>query len=319
MTLNLHLLRIFAAVVEHGGFSRAAGVLRISQPAVSRAVASLERDVGTALLDRIPRGIRLTEAGEVMVAHARAIFGAERAALEELDALRGLERASLHIGASTTIATYLLPALLAEFHRRHPAVALRVTSANTLDVATRLIERAIDIALVEGPVHDERVHVSPWRTDELVIVVGRDHPLLAAPPASAAALSRELFIVREPGSGTREVAEDALRRHRVVPRTTLEMSSTEAIKQTVAAGLGVSILSAAAAADQLALGKLRRLDIPGFHVPRALSRLSLADRRPSFAARAFAALLDERPPSATAARPETRPKRSPARPGSARR
>ena len=127
-----------------------------------------------------------------------------------------------------------------------------------------------------------------------------------------------MFIVREPGSGTREVAEDALRRHRVVLRETLEVGSTEAIKQSVAAGLGISIVSAAAAADQLALGKLRTLDVPGFHVPRDLTRLSLIGCRPGFAARAFIALLDESSngaavPTSTRRRKPTK-RKSPRRP-----
>lgn len=297
MQLNLHLLRIFAAVVEHGGFSRAGAALHISQPAVSKAVSTLEREVGAPLLDRLPRAMGLTEVGAALYAHARVIFGAERAALEELDALRGLEQATLHIGASTTIATYLLPALLAAFHRRHPGVRLRVTSANTQTVATLLVEHAVDVALVEGPVHDARIVVSPWQDDELVIIAGCAHPLVTRPPTDSAvevgALAAELFILREPGSGTREVVEEALRRQDVVLRHTLEVGSTETIKLSVAAGLGLSMVSTTAAADQLALGKLRTLAIPGFRVRRTFTRLTLAERRPSFAARAFGAVLDE--------------------------
>lgn len=292
MPLNLQALRAFAAVVEHASFSRAALALRVSQPAVSRAVAVLEREAGAALLERLPRTVRVTEAGAALYAHARVIFGAERTAEEELHGLRGLDRAALHIGASTTIATYLLPPLLAAFAQAHPNVALRVTSANTHDVAALLLEHAVDVALVEGPVRDRRIVVAPWRADELVVICGRHHALAARKKVPTSALAAELFILRESGSGTRDVVDEALRRHRLAFRRTLEVGSTEAIKQTVAAGLGISIVSAAAAADQIALGKLCVVDATKLRMPRVLSRLTLEGRRASFAAQAFSRLLD---------------------------
>jgi DNA-binding transcriptional LysR family regulator len=292
LALNLHLLRLFAAVAAHGSFSRAAEALHVSQPAVSRGVREFELQVGSRLLERGPGGVRPTAAGAALAAHARALFAAERAAEEEMLALRGLDRGALAIGASTTIATYLLPPLLAAFHRAHPAVALRLAYANTHDIVERLIDRGLDIAVVEGPVADARVTVQPWRREEMVIVARPDHRLAGVADIPPEALAGELFIVREPGSGTRDVAEELLARFHVVPQRTLEVGSTEVIKQVVAAGLGIALLPRSAIGEQVALGRLAALHVAGPTLWRTLSRLALPGRQPSAAARAFDALLD---------------------------
>lgn len=291
MALNLHLLRLFAAVARHGGFSRAAEALHISQPAVSKGVREFEAQVGGRLLERGPGGVTPTEAGQVLLRHATALFAAERAAEEDLAALRGLTRGGLSVGASTTIGTYLLPPLLGAFHRAHPGVELRLRNANTAGVAELLLARELDVALVEGPVEHPGLLVRPWREDRMVVIAAPGHRLAGTRP-DAGRLADEVVIVREPGSGTRDVVWAALTAHGVRPRATLEVGSTETVKQVVAAGLGVAVVSAAAAVDQLALGTLVALDVRGFAVGRTLTRLSLPDRRPSAAAAAFEALLD---------------------------
>ncbi|HWK44959.1 MAG TPA: LysR family transcriptional regulator [Stellaceae bacterium] len=294
MALNLHLLRLFMAVARYGSFSRAAEALHLSQPAVSKGVRDFEAQVGSRLLERGgPGGVTLTEAGVLVARHATVLFAAERAAEEELAALRGLRRGTLSVGASTTVATYLLPPILGAFHNRYPDIELRLTSANTRAIADLLIARDLDIALVEGPVDDPAIHVTPWREEDMVLIAGPRHPLAAvAAPIDPALLANEIVIVREPGSGTRDVALAALEAHHIVPRATLEVGSTEAIKQVVAAGLGVAIVSAAAAADQIALGKLVPLSARDFVVRRPLTRLSLQPRQSSAPAAAFDALLD---------------------------
>lgn len=291
MPLNFRALRLFAAAAEHGSLSKAAAAMFVTQPAVSKAIAGLERDFGIALLERGRRGTTLTEAGAVLYAQARVMLGAERVVEEEIALLLGLGGGSLRIGASTTIATYLLPPLLGAFHRQYPRIHLRVTSANTHDVAAALVDGDVDVALVEGPVHDERISVREWRQDELVVIAGSRHPLAGCAAVSLEQLAGELFVVREPGSGTREVAESALREHRLVPRGTLEVGSTAAIMQTVAAGLGVAIVSAAAAADQITLGTLRVLPVTAMVIRRSFTELGIPGRRLSPAAAAFSALL----------------------------
>lgn len=287
MALNLQALRVFVAVADQGGFSRAAAVLRLSQPAVSKAVAGLEREVGLPLLERGAGGVRLTEGGSALHARARELFAVERSAEEELRALRGLDAGVLRIGASTTVATYFLPTLLGAFHAAHPGVALRVTSANTRAVARLLLQRRLDVALVEGPVRHPRLAVAPWRTDDLVVIAPPGHRLAGRPDVPASALADEPFILRERGSGTRSVAESAFRAHGIVARVALTLGSTEAIKQTVIAGLGLAVVSRAAVADHLASGTLAALSVHGWDVRRVLTLLRLRGRAPSAAARRF--------------------------------
>ena len=294
MALNLNALRAFAAVVERGGFTRAAAALRLSQPAVSKAVLGLERAVGMPLLERGPRAVRATEAGAALYERARELFAVERSAEDELRMLRGLEGGALRVGASTTVATYLLPPLLGTFQARHPGVALHVTSGNTRAVARALLGRRLDVALVEGPVDDARFAAEPWRDDELVLIAPPDHPLAGTRrPVSLAALAQAPYVSRERGSGTRAVAEAAFAAHGIHPRVVLTLDSTEAVKQAVAAGLGLSAVSRAAAADQLALERVREVRAAGLVIRRRLALLRLAGRRPSAPARAFEALLGE--------------------------
>ena len=294
MSLNLAHLRAFAAVAEQGGFSRAAAKLRVSQPAISKAVRELERQLDVSLIDRSGRAPQLTAAGAALFARARELFTVERQAEEELRAVRGLQRGVLRVGASTTIATYLLPPLLARFHSAHPGIDLRVASANTRAVARLLLERRVDIALVEGPVVNRWLEVSEWRRDEMIVIAAADHALARRRRVPIAALASEPFIVRERGSGTRQVAEQTLAGHDIVVRQAMELGSTEAIKQAVAAGLGLAIVSRAAAQDQLALGRLAEVPVSDLRIERSLSRLELRGRPVSAAARAFEAILAER-------------------------
>lgn len=292
MAINLQALRMFTVVADRGGFTRAAAVLRVSQPAVSKAVAQLEREVGMPLLERRARTVQLTEVGATLLERAHELFAVERTAEEELRALSGLQRGVLRVGASTTIATYLLPSLLGTFSDAHPGVALRVTSGNTRAVARLLARRAVDVALVEGPVSDARMHAEPWRDDELVIIAAPEHPLAArVRSVSMATLATYPFVSRERGSGTREVAEAAFAAAGFTPTIVLTLDSTEAVKQAVAAGLGLAVVSRATASDQLALGRVCEVRAAGLLFPRQLTILRLIGRRISAPAAAFESLL----------------------------
>jgi DNA-binding transcriptional LysR family regulator len=166
-------------------------------------------------------------------------------------------------------------------------------SANTRTVLRLLLESRVDLALVEGPVDHARVDVIPWRQDELVIIAPPDHHLLKHAPAPVALVSAEPFLVREPGSGTRDVSERALARHGVKLTNTMRVGGTEAIKQAVAAGLGLAIVSRFAAADQLALGRIAVLDVQGLEIRRTFTRLQLRERVMTVPARELQMLLSE--------------------------
>jgi DNA-binding transcriptional LysR family regulator len=293
MSINLHHLRLFAAVVQHGGFTRAAAKLNLSQPAISKSLNELERQLDVNLLDRTGRSIRLTSAGRTLYARARELFGVESAAEQELRELRGLKRGTLRIAASTTIATYMLPPYLGRFHLRHPNVRIQTTSANTRSVLRMLLEFRVDVALVEGPAINPRVVVQSWREDELIVIAPPDHPLRIASHVQVNDLTRHVFLVREPGSGTRVVTERALALHGVRLTNTMRVGGTEAIKQAVAAGLGLAIVSRAAAADQLMLGRVAILPVEGLVIRRTLAQIKLQGRTSTASARELELLLAE--------------------------
>jgi len=241
--LNLHLVRIFVAVAEMRNFSRAAEQLYISQPAVSKAIQELEYQLGLSLFNRVGRSIQLTEAGEVLHANAQAIFAAERAAETALDQMRGLEHGYLAIGASRTIGSYILPAVLGAFSRLYPGINLFLDIGNTPQIAEKLLDARLDTAFVESPVDPASFHQYHWRDDRLVVIAGSHHPLVNKQPISVDQLREVTFLVREPESGTRLTVQKALREKGIEIRAGLELSSNEAIKQAVMAALGVAIVS----------------------------------------------------------------------------
>jgi DNA-binding transcriptional LysR family regulator len=292
MSLNLHLLRLFATVARTGSFSRAADTLHISQPAISKGVRDFELQVGCRLLDRTPKGVRPTREGQALARHAEALFAVERAAEDELLSLRSLDSGSLRIGASTTIATYMISEYLGTFHRSYPGIDLHLVIANTRDIADLLLAHDIEIALVEGPVEGEEVESRPWRTDVMSLIVDPQHRFADVESGiDGAALSDEILIVREPGSGTREVVAQALAARGIEPKQTLEIGSTEAIKQAVAAGLGVAIVSSATISDQIKLGRLKVVPMRDIAIERTLWQLKVPGRIEIPAATAFERII----------------------------
>lgn len=298
MSLNLHLLRLFATVVRTGSFSSAADALHISQPSISKGVRDFELQLGCRLLDRLPKGVKPTREGAALMRHADVLFAAERSAEEELRALRSLDSGSLRIGASTTIATYLLPQYLGAFHAAHPGIELHLTSANTRQIVDLMLQHQIDVGLVEGPVVDEGLESTPWLTDIMELIVRSNHPFArAAGPIHSRDLAKETLIVREPGSGSREVVTQALAVNGIEPSRTIEIGSTEAIKQLVIAGLGIAIVSRSAIKDQVALDHLKVVAVSNLHIERTLWKLKTLGRIETPAAAAFERL------AATAGKP----------------
>ncbi len=293
MPLNLHLLRMFATVVRTGSFSRAAEALHVSQPAISKGVADFELQIGSRLLDRVPKGVRPTREGQALMRHAEALFATERAAEEEMRSFRNLREGSLRIGASTTIASYMIAEYLGIFHNAYPNIDLHIISANTREIADLTIGHEVDIALVEGPITDENLIAKPWQTDVMELIVGPHHPFATAMmPIDPHTIETETLIVREPGSGSREVVTKALADHGIEPRRTLEIGSTEAIKQAVAGGLGVSIVSTAAVTDQTAQGRLKIIPMRDLKIQRRLWQLKIPGRLDAPAAVVFEQLLN---------------------------
>lgn len=293
--MNLNHLALFRAVAEAGGFTRAAELRRISQPAVSAQVAELESSLGLQLFDRLPRGVRLTQAGECLLGYARRLAAVEAEAERALAELRGVQSGILKLGASRSIGTYWLPGQLAAFHQQHPAVKLEVWIGNTEEVEQQLLDGAVELGLTEGAASTRpEIQTRVFHQDELVVIAPPGHPLAAtdAVPPTAAALCREPMVVREIGSGTRVIVEEALRWRRLELRNiVLTLDSPEAIKHSVAAGLGLAIISRLCVSRELAEGTLRQLAVPGLRFPRPLHLVTQGNRSRSPAAAAFVELL----------------------------
>ena len=291
--MNYNHLMIFLAVAEEGSVSRGANRLCISQPAVSKQLSVLEASLKARLFDRLPRGVRLTSAGDLLLGYVRRLSALEREAEQAMGELHGLARGGLTLGASLTVGAYLMPELLAEYSRRHPQIALTLTIANTETVQQMLRDGGLDLALTEGFAEDPDLDAAVFAHDELVAIAPPGHPLLAESGVTAARFLREPLILREPGSGTRAVLERALAAHGLTARPLMSLGSTEAIKRAVAAGAGLAVVSRLAVGLELETGRLALLPLSDLALPRPLHRLSRRGAFESRAARAFREMLSE--------------------------
>jgi DNA-binding transcriptional LysR family regulator len=291
MPLNLNHLAVFHAVAESGGVTLAAERLMVSQPAVSKQVKELERSLQARLFHRHAKGVRLTDAGATLADYARRIFaltGEAEAAMNDVSALR---RGTLSVGASPSLGTYLLPKALVYFRQRFPGVRLHLEVGNAHLLRGRLLDGALDLALTEADVRWPEFESLILFEDELVAIAHPRHPLSQRRQVSAEALCREPFVVRETGSQTRSLVERALAEagHGVTP--VLSLGSTEAVKQAVAAGLGVAMVSKMVVAAEVVDRRLAVLKLKGLSIRRPVHLLRPRGRTESKSAHAFGCIL----------------------------
>jgi DNA-binding transcriptional LysR family regulator len=277
--MTLDQLRIFVAVAERQHVTRAAAALNLAQSAASAAVATLEGRHGARLFHRVGRGIELTEAGTLFLIEARAVLARAEAAELVLSELGGLKRGTLAVQASQTIAGYWLPRHLAAFRREHPGIGIRLTVGNTAQVAAAVREGAADVGFIEGDIDDPLLAIQHVARDQLVVVVGAEHPWSQIGRPEPERLTEIEWVLREPGSGTRSVFEAALRDLGVPSgklRVALELPSNEAVRAAVEAGLGATAISASVVAAGLEAGLLHQVPIElperNFYVVRHLER-----------------------------------------------
>ena len=263
--MTLDQLRIFVAVAERQHVTRAAEALNLAQSAVSAAVAGLEGRHGAKLFHRVGRGIALTEAGQVFLVEARAVLSRAAAAELALAELGGLQRGTLSVTASQTIASYWLPRHLVAFRRRHPGIDVRLSIGNTAQVAAAVREGAADLGFVERA-HDDPLLVDRVvARDQLIVVVAPGHPWAVAEAVAPHRVGESEWVLREPGSGTRSAFETAMAE--LAPgagalRLAMELPSNEAVRGAVEAGLGATAISASVAALSLEAGLLVRIAFP---------------------------------------------------------
>lgn len=268
--ISLRQLEVFDAVASAGSVRRAAEQLHLTQPAVSMALGELERQLGSTLFDRERGRLHLNAQGAEQLPLAREIL--ER--LQDMQARHpdadGELSGTLRIGASNTVGNYLVGELLGPIVARHPQVALHLTVDNTRVIVGKLLSHEINIACVEGPVHHAQLETLTWRSDALVVCAAPSHPLSSAARLEPKDFAQAHWILRERGSATRSLTEQAL--NALPPgHILLELGQIEAIKQAVIAGLGIACLPYAATLDAVATGRLRVLRTPFLHLDRRLS------------------------------------------------
>lgn len=288
--MTFEQLRVFTEVAAQLHMTRAAERLHMTQPAVSASIAALEASCGLPLFHRVGRRIELTEAGRIFQGEAQAII--ERVARAEavLNDLSGLKRGRLSLHASQTIANYWLGPRLARFRALHPAITLSVAIGNTTQCVAAVMEGGADLAFVEGEVNEPLLVRIAVPGDRLILVVGPNHPWAGRATLSADMLPLSPWVLREPGSGTRQVFEDACRERGLDPRAldvVLEFPSNEAVLSAVEAGAGATVISELVAKGGLSTGSLVR--VPFDVGERPFFVLRHADR---YRSRAENALLD---------------------------
>jgi len=291
--MNLQYLRVFLTVAEHEHITRASEELILSQPAVTKTIQHLEQEVGLELIERHGRRIALTHAGHVLHNYARRVFALEREMEEALSALRDVDAGEVTVAASTTTGVYLLPPIVARYHARYPKVTLNITILNSHEIVEETLNWNLDFGLVEGDASalPQGLRVEVFAHDELVLVVSPKHRWGGLPAILPTDLRDGQLLMREQGSGIREVIEHALLLHDVQVRPLLTVPDNEAIKQMVMSGVGAAIVSALAVQRELTSGDLVHVPIAGLDLRPELSLVKRTDKQLSRAAQAFCALL----------------------------
>ncbi len=284
MFINLHQLRIFQTVAQQRSYSRAADVLYLSQPGVSLQVKALEKSVGLPLFEKVGRTLRLTEAGSELLIYSERIFAIMDEAQLVLEDLSGGRRGTVKLAASTTAGIYIVPSVLGAFHRQHPSVKLTLDVVNRFSVQERLLNDEVDVAVM-GLIEDAHdLEVAEFVPNELVVIASPRHRLAGMKNIPLEELSKELFLLREAGSGTRTDVERFFLGKGEPVHLGMELHSSGAIKQAVAADLGIAVMPLRALELELIVGRLVILDVVGFPVRRHWSLVRRRGRRPSAAA-----------------------------------
>ncbi|MFD7089441.1 LysR family transcriptional regulator [Streptomyces sp. NPDC059896] len=288
---DLGALELLLAVARLGSLGRAARELGISQPAASSRIRAMERLLGVALVDRSPRGSRLTDAGTLVTDWARRVVDAAEAFDAGAQALRDRRDSRLRVAASMTIAEYLLPGWLIALRRARPGTAVSLHAGNSVAVAERLLSHEADLGFVEGVAAPEGLDSTVIGHDRLLVVAAPGHPWARRrTPLDPAELAATPLILREPGSGTRQVLDAGLSAYGGLAEPLLELASTTALKAAAVSGAGPCVLSELAVGEELAARRLVRVPVEGIRLRRDLRAVWPVGNRPAGPARELLSL-----------------------------
>jgi DNA-binding transcriptional LysR family regulator len=298
--MDLRRLEVFVKVAELGSFSRAAEALFLTQPTVSEHVRGLEEDLGVQLLDRLGRGAVPTPAGEVLLSYARRILALMREARQAIDQFQGRLSGELVMGGSTIPGEYVLPALIGQFKAKFPDVSISLRVGDSRQVSEWVEEGRVEIGMVGARPASRALQARELMADEMVIVVPAHHPWNGRTEVLLADLRTQPLILRERGSGTREAFERALAEAGTeldTFRIAGEMGSTQAVKQAVRAGIGITMISRLAVEDECRAGLVWCLKVRDLNVARAFFLVTHRDRTRSPLAQAFLGFVESQAPA----------------------
>lgn len=290
-SLNLHQLATFQVVAKYCSYVRAAEELHFSQPAVSAQIRQLEQALGVKLFDQIGRRTHLTQAGEELYSYSQKIFSVIGETIETMDALRSPHYGRLSVGADTTVGSYVIPSWLGKFHQIYPEVDISLEVLNRAALIDALVNNRIDLAVIGSVPDDIPVVIEPFARNELVLIASSTHRLAGLTEIPLAELAKEHFLLRETGSGTRAALEGVFHDAALPLQISMQVGNNSAIKQGVAAGLGVALISRVALDMELETKRLVILDVEGFPIMRQWRIVHLKEKNLSATARAFKSFL----------------------------
>jgi DNA-binding transcriptional LysR family regulator len=253
-------LKIFCTVAETKSFTRTSRIVHLSQPAVTLQIQALEEFFETKLFDKTKGVVSLTPAGKILYENAKHILEHYAELEKEINKITGMMKGGITLGASTTLGNYILPRVIIDFKKAHPKIKIKMFVGNTERIENLLISGFIDFGLVEGKISKTNLKIEPIMSDELTLIVHPKHPLTRKKAISILDLTREPFILREEGSGTRQKIEEFFKLHGISTRdlyVALILGSSESIKEAVEAGIGISILSKWTVKKEVERGRLK--------------------------------------------------------------
>ncbi len=291
MVLDLPKLRIFAAVARSGSFTRAADELDLRQPTVSQQIQVLERGLRTPLFERMGRRVQLTAAGEALLPYAERILALAAEAETAAREAAGLAARTLRLGVGNTLATYVLPDLLARLRWEQPDVQVQVQVGNTEQLIAAVVDGRVELAMVGAPLSHSLLEIHAFLRDDLVVIVPPDDEWAGRRALQLGELQTRTLLLREEGSALQAAISDLLREHGVAPERTITLGNLEAIKRCVEAALGVSIVPELAVRRETRDNTLRALPLADVQMRRTFNYVYLRERELSPAARLFINLL----------------------------
>ncbi|GAB6991602.1 LysR family transcriptional regulator [Paenibacillus pini] len=285
-------LKVFVTVAQQRNFSKAAVLLNLSQPGVSLHIRNLEQEFGAKLMHRTSKLVKLTEAGEILFAQAQQMLGLYEEAKQRIHLLRDEVTGSLHIGASFTIGEYIMPWVLAEYAQQYPHVEVQVHISNTNTIVQAVRAGRFELGLVEGIVDAKDVQISPFMKDEMVLIAPPEHPLTMLKTADIKHLQHQIWVMRESGSGTRAYSDKLIEHGDLSVKRSYVFNSSQGVKEAVAAGLGIALLSRLVIRKELDSGELCEIPIKTMKLSRELSIVQDKNQPQIMAVQKFMQSLD---------------------------